>query len=156
MATSKQQGSTQHHFGHSKNSGAGFIALVSAVIISVVLLTLVIGTGERGFSSRFNILNSELKAMSSGLAEACVETAILFLAQDVNHFITNPPPTWVPVGDRGCEISFVTPPGALFTIRTHATSSPTVTNTYLEVVVGPSPQFTPQSWKECRDFTQPC
>ena len=156
MTTTKQRGFTQHHFfSPRKKSGAGFIALVSAVIISIVLLTLVVGVGERGFFSRFNILNSELKAMSSGLAEACVETAILFLAQDPNHFVSNPPPVLVPVGNTQCEITSVANgPSGPFIIKTHAVSAPIVTNTFLQVTIDNAPpNFPIQDWKECPDAT---
>ena len=152
MTTTKQRGFTQHHFfSPRKKSGAGFIALVSAVIISIVLLTLVVGVGERGFSSRFNILNSELKAMSSGLAEACVETAILFLAQNSGYT----GPELIHVGDSECEITSVVNNGAGgFDIRTHAVSAPIVTNTFLQVTIDNAPpNFPIQDWKECPDAT---
>ncbi len=140
----------------------GFIALVSAVIISVVLLTLVVGTGGRGFSSRFNILNSELKAMGSGLAEACVETARLKLAENPGYDPLSSPdtnPDWIRVDNGGCEISSVDNAGGAgngpFTIRAHATSTPIATNTFLQIITGGPPNFDVTEWKECID-SSPC
>lgn len=130
------------------NKNGGFVALVSAVIISLVLLTLIVGTGERGFSSRFNILNSELKAMSSGLAEACVETAILKLAENDTYTINPATPEWIPVGDQGCEISSVDPSVNPIVINTHATSSPIVAHTKLEVKIDRPAPFIINSWQE--------
>lgn len=58
----------------------GFVALMSVIIISAILL-LVAGTlSFSGFYSRYNILDSELKDRSSALAEACVDHTLLKIA----------------------------------------------------------------------------
>src|SRR3989338_10330515 len=58
----------------------GFVALLSAVIISVVLLLIATNLSLTGFYSRSNILDGELKEASSGFAEACADTALLKIA----------------------------------------------------------------------------
>lgn len=60
----------------------GFIALMSAVIISAVLLLVVISVGLTGFFSRSNVLDSELKSRSRAVAEACLEQALLLITND--------------------------------------------------------------------------
>jgi hypothetical protein len=60
----------------------GYIALISAILISVSLLTMVVAVSFEGYFSRFNILESEQKEMSDYLAESCFNTATLKLAQD--------------------------------------------------------------------------
>ncbi|OGI68549.1 hypothetical protein A2738_01570 [Candidatus Nomurabacteria bacterium RIFCSPHIGHO2_01_FULL_42_15] len=65
----------------------GFVALLSAVIISVVLLLIATNLSLTGFYDRSNILDGELKQASSGFAEACVDTALLQVAS--NSGITN-------------------------------------------------------------------
>lgn len=55
----------------------GFIALISAIIISALLLIITIATSMTGIFGRFNILDSESKERSTALAEACADTAIL-------------------------------------------------------------------------------
>ena len=54
----------------------GYIALISAIIISVVLLGLATAIGQSTFFSRFNALNREYKRISLGLAESCVHAAL--------------------------------------------------------------------------------
>ncbi len=66
-------------------NNTGFIALVSAVIISVVLLLIATNLSITSFYSRSNILDSELKEKSLALAEACADTAILKLANNPTY-----------------------------------------------------------------------
>jgi hypothetical protein len=82
-------------------SQSGFVALISAIIIALVLLIFVVGTGAGGFYTRFDVFGSEIKEVSYGLAEACVHTAILKASQDPATDINN---EIVPVGDENCEI----------------------------------------------------
>ena len=63
-----------------KNKKNGFIALISVIIISFVLLLIAITLNFIGFYGRFNILDSENKERSAELADACIETARLNLA----------------------------------------------------------------------------
>ena len=63
----------------------GFIALTSAVIISSVLLVLATTVSATAFFSRFNSLNTEYKRISLGLAESCVNSALLKIAQNYTY-----------------------------------------------------------------------
>ena len=85
-----------------ENSEKGFVALMSAIIISAVLLFIGTTLSLSGFSNRFNILDSEMKEMSSSLADACFDTAILNLAKNVT-FTGD-----VNVGPNKCTIQSVT------------------------------------------------
>lgn len=67
-----------------KNTG-GFVALMSAVIISAVLLMIITLLSYSGFNSRYNALDAEFKEKSSALAEACVDQTFLELANDPNY-----------------------------------------------------------------------
>lgn len=80
---------------------AGYIALVSAVIIAILLITISFALSFSGFFSRFNILDNEYKEQATGLAEACGETAILRLATDPAY---NPVNEVVNVGSDSCLI----------------------------------------------------
>lgn len=51
----------------------GFIALISVLIISSVLLASTLALAQFGIASRFFVLNLEQKAGSQKLAEACLE-----------------------------------------------------------------------------------
>ncbi len=83
----------------------GFVALISAIIISVILLLIVTNVSLTGFYSRFNILDSELKERSLSLAEGCADTAILKLANNPSYSPTN---EVVTIGADSCTIISIT------------------------------------------------
>jgi len=68
--------------GFSHNKRGGYIALISAVIISLVLTGLAYMVARSGFFSRFDSLNAEYKRISKGMAESCANLALLELAQN--------------------------------------------------------------------------
>jgi type II secretory pathway component PulK len=72
-----------------RNNQKGFIALISVVIISFVLLLVATTLSTKGFYARFNILDSESKERSNALADACIETARLKLANDTSYTADN-------------------------------------------------------------------
>ncbi|TSC68739.1 MAG: hypothetical protein G01um101456_521 [Parcubacteria group bacterium Gr01-1014_56] len=86
------------------NQPRGFIALISASIISAILLLVATTASLSGFYSRFNILDAELKERSVALAEACVDHAFLQLARDSNYIGNE----MVLVGAQPCTIGAVT------------------------------------------------
>lgn len=63
-----------------KNRKQGFIALISAIVISAILLIVAITMSYSAFFVRYAILDSEYKNRSSALAEGCVDSALLKLA----------------------------------------------------------------------------
>ena len=63
----------------------GFIALISSVVISTILLGLALTAGASGALSRIDALNSEYKRVSLALAESCANTALLKIAQNYNY-----------------------------------------------------------------------
>ena len=63
----------------------GFIALVSALIISVVLLSIVIVSGMGSFYARMDALGKEQAAQARSLASSCVDVALLALANPQEH-----------------------------------------------------------------------
>ncbi len=69
---------------NSKNN-SGFIALMSAIIISVILLLITANLNLTGFYNRSNILDWELKEKSSALAEACADIILLRMAIDDSY-----------------------------------------------------------------------
>ena len=110
----------------------GFIALMSAVVISVLLLAITVSLGFSGFFTIFNVLDSESKERSRALAEACADVAMLNLAQ------SQPQPTIpVPVGPDHCNIISVqgnVPKPSQTTIQTQACVNKSVTN--LRIIIG--------------------
>jgi hypothetical protein len=63
----------------------GFIALMSSIIISAILILVAASTGLQGFYVRSNVLDAELKEESLSVAEGCSDMAILQLKNDSNY-----------------------------------------------------------------------
>lgn len=106
------------------NPNRGFIALMSAVIISAVLLLVVISGGLTGFFSRSNVLDSELKSRSRGVAEACLEQALLLITNNPSYDETE----YQSFNDLdACELE-VTPSGGTSDITVQGSSTRAVTN----------------------------
>lgn len=63
----------------------GFIALMSAIIIATILLLVATTGGLTGIFARGNALDAELKARSVSAADACVDQALLSLANDPGY-----------------------------------------------------------------------
>jgi hypothetical protein len=64
---------------------SGFIALMSAILLSAVLFTLTISLSSTTFSARTNALHSELKRQSIALAESCMHKALLAVTQNYTY-----------------------------------------------------------------------
>ena len=67
------------------NSQAGYIAVTSVIIMSLLLITITAALSTANYFSRFNILESEYKERSNGLAEACVDQARYNIAQNIPY-----------------------------------------------------------------------
>ena len=92
----------------NKKRNKGFIALISAVLISVILLLIATNLSLTSFYGRSNILDSELKERSSALAEACADTALLKLANNRNYVLVAADHNIV-VGTGRCDIFSLSP-----------------------------------------------
>jgi hypothetical protein len=63
----------------------GFVALISAILLSSMLLLVAIVLSTSSFFARFNILGSELKEKGLSVAEACADEGLLLIANNENH-----------------------------------------------------------------------
>src|SRR3989304_7508016 len=63
----------------------GYIAITSAIIITILILALVATVSSTGYFGRFNVLGSLTKEEGDALSEACADTALLDLALDTNY-----------------------------------------------------------------------
>ena len=121
----------------------GFIALMSAILISGVLLILASTGSLMGFYTRADISDTELHNRSESAADACAERAFIRLAGDQTY----------PGGEKytlnqldRCQIGLIATVGTQKIFTTEATSSgKAVTN--LRIVYIPSTQ-TVVSWEE--------
>jgi hypothetical protein len=117
---------------------AGFIALISSIIISAILLVIITGLNLNEFYTRSNILDSELKEKSVALAEACADTAILRMVNGSSYST----PSTVNIGSDTCKILSVI--GS--TIQVQAIYNKNYYTT-LQIVLDSS-TFAVTSWKE--------
>ena len=95
---------------------SGYIALISAIVISVVLMAVTFALSFSGYFARFNILDSEYKERSVALAEACADTALLRLALNPGYAGNET----LTLGADSCFIRGITLAGGQFTIYTKA------------------------------------
>lgn len=124
----------------------GFVALISTIIISAILLLVIASSGLVSFYSRYNTLDAELKERSNAAADACADEALVQLAQDPGY-----------AGGvlslnslDQCRIGKITSVGANTQFEVQATSSQTaVTN--LKIVFDPS-DVSIVSWQEIAVF----
>ena len=123
----------------------GYVALISAIIISAVLLTALAAASLLGFTGRFNILNSEFKEQSAALAEACLDFAALKLTEDSGYTGREV----VVVGSDACEIRSIEDVGAAKKVQTQAVFQKSYTN--LEALVDPL-NGDIISWREIETF----
>ncbi|MDZ4230111.1 MAG: hypothetical protein U1C53_03145, partial [Candidatus Veblenbacteria bacterium] len=63
------------HFIHQQPKG--FIALVSALVVSLILSTIAFSVSSSGYFARLGSSTAEYKRVSLGLAESCVNIAML-------------------------------------------------------------------------------
>jgi cytoskeletal protein RodZ len=129
----------------------GYIALISAIIISAVLVILAVSISQTGFLARFNVADSEYKKQSSALAEACIDTALLRIAQDPTVSATSSP---VNIGSNSCNIVSVQPgppyTSTPLTIQTQGVFQDAVTNIQVKVNAD---TLSLLSWQECSTDT---
>ena len=130
----------------------GYIALISAVIISSLLLIITFTVNFSNFFARFNILDSEYKKVSTGLAEGCADTAILELSKD-NAWQPNggTGDLLVSIDDKSCKICEVENVGSPTIIRTRAVHQKAYTNLEVTVTANGS-TITVDSWLETPNY----
>ena len=83
----------------------GFIALLSVIIVSIILLGLALSGSTVAFYARFNALDQESYAEAQSLARSCADTAVLQLVQNYNYNVSNVP---VYYGADSCTIHSIT------------------------------------------------
>lgn len=123
------------------NTQGGFVALITAVVFSVVLLAMTISLSQAGFFARSALSDTEYKERSVALAEACADSAILKLA--VGASIS--PGEVIYIGNDSCTITTTTYAAGVHTVNTRAQFQNAVTK--LEVKANDT-TFAVISWKE--------
>ena len=124
---------------------SGFIALMSAIIVSAVILVVTVTLSYSSFFTRYNLLDSEFKDRSAALAEGCVDMALLKLAVDPSYSGNET----VNIGSESCQIRPVLTSGSNKIIETQASFQNAFTN--LRVTIDQN-TFVVVSWAEIPHF----
>lgn len=134
---------------NKQSSSKGFVALTSAIIVSVTLLLFVLAVSFTGYHSRFAVLSSDFKEKSGYLAESCTQTAIISALQDGDYHTETFPQTIV-VGNQDCQIMEVDPLTfpKQYEIKSKGTFNRAVTNLRVEVDVSNPSNISIMSWEE--------
>jgi len=127
--------------GHPSRSNGGFAALTSTIIIAAVLLILAVSVASSGFQGRFSVFDGEVKEVSRGLAEGCVETVRLKMAQDEMYEGEDT----VKIGDKSCYICNFDPTDNPRTVFVQASTSNAFTNLKVEIN---GVTFEAEEWEE--------
>ncbi len=133
------------NFQLSTNNCSGFIALTSAIIISIILMAITLSLSLYSFFSKTNISGTEYKKISTGLAEACVETALLNLASNKAYAGNET----VSIGTGTCSILPIETLGSQKIIKTSASTNSSTVN--LKVTTNIEP-ISIVSWEELAGF----
>lgn len=95
---------------------SGYLALITAIILSLILLGLTFMLSASGFFARMMVLETEFRRVSLGLAESCANMALLKLSQNYNYHVDGDADyepgkgARVDVGTEKCYIASVTLP----------------------------------------------
>jgi len=124
---------------------SGFVALISVIIISAILLLVATNLSFTGFYGRFNILDSEYKEKSLALAEACADEAILNITVDTTY--TGDETILLPPSE--CRIGTVTTSG----LNKNFTASAVFQNSYTNLRISfDTDSYLVTLWEEVPNF----
>ncbi|MBI1838963.1 MAG: hypothetical protein HYR95_01530 [Candidatus Colwellbacteria bacterium] len=110
-------------------------------MISLLVMAITFSVSLTGYFARFNTLTTEFKEISSFLAEACVEKALLSLAANSNYAGNEN----ITVNGRQCAIFPIEISGSDKIIKTKATVENAVTNLKVQAA---SVNLSITSWEE--------
>ena len=135
-----------------QNPQRGFIALISTVIISAILIALMASVGMASFYARSDALGAENKREAQALAESCVNIALLALATSTDAAHYAPKDQIIVVnGDAhgpatACVIRDIVHSGSNATIDAYASSGNSFVSVSAEISLSPSIQVI--SWQD--------
>jgi hypothetical protein len=137
----------------------GFVALISVIIMSAILLSFVVVMGTWIFFSRFDTADLEYKQASEMLARSCESVAIQRIATDASYV---PAAGGDCIADSGacgtagaqtCTICSIQTSQTVSTIYTRALVHGAYTN--LKVTVDDTAEFAIHEWSELSTYSGP-
>lgn len=130
-----------------RKSEKGFMALMTAMVLSLVLMLGAVTLNQSEFFIRSSAADAEYKARSVTLARACVTTALAKLAAD-SVYAGN---ETIRIAVDACHIRSITLGSSVgqYTIETHATVGGAATNLR---IVARAADLSIVSWNEISSF----
>lgn len=126
---------------HRGKQQRGFIALISSIILSIILLGLTLRVSSSNFSARANTLHAEFKSISVALARSCSQSALLMLSQEY-WYVPDEDGDTVSIGEDKCiikeinhEVEDLSTHAKKVTITTKSTFRGAFTTLYTEVLM---------------------
>lgn len=123
----------------------GFVALISIIIISVVLLATTLSLAQFGIANRFFILDLENKRVSEKLAEACVHIARISVYNNPAYVFESANARTIPIDTLTCTINSISRDNNESTVVVTATQNDSITH-YKVVIDNTNGTFL--SWTE--------
>lgn len=132
----------------------GYVALISTLIISAVLMTAVFTASSSAFLSQQNSFSVEKYMEARQLANACASIALLYLSEDSTYRPKTTGDSITVWNDSNCKIESVTFNGTTATIKSSAYSSSNYA--FIEVIAtidaSSNTAIVITSWKEIKDI----
>ena len=132
----------------SSKNNAGFVALITAIVLTVVLLLIATTLNLSGFFTRSSAMSAEYKERSASAAEACADRAMLKLAGNPAYAGGET----ISLGTDSCEIRPIlpdSPSAGKTTIETRAVFNESATNLRIVIVNSDKSVI---SWDEIENF----
>ncbi|MBI5004049.1 hypothetical protein HZC00_03070 [Candidatus Kaiserbacteria bacterium] len=146
---------------NDRSSQRGFVALMSVIVISAILLMLIFTLGIASFFDRFDTFDTESKRASLDLAETCANMAILKIAQDADYVpasggecISASDICGTPRAERVCKICSVVLRGSEYSITTRAVINGAYSNVQVKGSLT-TENFLVTSWSEVSVYSGP-
>jgi|SRR3989344_6672850 len=108
----------------SSNGNDGFFAVITAIVLSILVLMISVSLSLWSFNARFNTLGFESKDKSWSLARGCIEEAILQMRSSTAYTGSST----VTIGSSTCRILTITSSGTSRIIPTQGIFNNRTTN----------------------------
>ena len=125
----------------------GYIAITSALIISILLMAIVFAVSASGYFAQANTVSALLKAEGRELADTCASMALLRLQENRDEYAGN---QIVTIGAENCRILPIIEGGDGFIIKTTSNIQGAITN--IQVRVRETDELEIISWGEVASF----
>ena len=122
----------------------GYIAIVSALIISIIMAIVLVSLGQVSFFHRINISNAHLKEKSRALAGACVDAALLKIVNSSTYAGNET----ITVASDTCKIVSVVTSGTVRVVTTQGIYQNSYTNLRVDI---PTSTVSITGWEETQN-----